>query len=245
MEDGRRWAIETFGGCGVDLRFAVPRVVHEEHNACVDAQEASGHRNTGVYGQFWRGILERFEAFGNLSGAALIRPGRAPYTFPVINGVALFPWRFGHRRDADFGTTPFATSDARDAMFSLPPVNAQLQFDLGVQRPELTEDERELAAIVEASMADRHVTTQQLVVVAISSSVSGLHHLSWGDVVLNGDGCIGWGGFHESLSDLKVEETFALAEAAKTFTSGEPPAKQIGLRALDTKAAAFGERGDA
>lgn len=90
MGDGRRWAIETFGAHGVYIRDLVSRLVREEHTASADAQEASGHRSRGVYGEFWRGILEKFEQFGKLPGATLIRPGQAPYSIPVINGAALF-----------------------------------------------------------------------------------------------------------------------------------------------------------
>jgi len=95
VDQGRRWAIETFGTYGVHIRDLVPRLVREEHTASADAQDASGHRSKGVYGEFWRGILEKFEQFGKLPGATLIRPGQAPYNIPVMNGVALFPWRYG------------------------------------------------------------------------------------------------------------------------------------------------------
>src|SRR5213082_3486600 len=99
METGRRWALETFGRLGPQIRDQLGDMISSEHEASVDAQEASGHRSHGVYGQFWRGILEKFESFGRLPGATLIRPGDAPYKLPVVNEVALFPWRYAKSRE--------------------------------------------------------------------------------------------------------------------------------------------------
>lgn len=244
MEDGRRWAIETFGPHGVHIRNLVPQLVREEHTASADAQEASGHRSKGVYGEFWRGILERFEQFGKLPGATLIRPGQAPYSIPVINGVALFPWRYGRSSDGDLATTPFVTSDARSAMFDLSGVETQPELSLGLPHPELTHEEQKLAEFVLAAMSDAKVTSGKLVVVAISSSIIGLHDMTWGDVDLTADGCVGWGDFHESLMGMKATRPFAVPDENKTFTSGQPPAKHIGLHGDDEAEAAGDDPSD-
>jgi hypothetical protein len=235
VDDGRRWAIETFGAPGVSIRNLVPHLVREEHTASADAQEASGHRSKGVYGEFWRGILEKFEQFGDLPGAALIRPGQAPYRIPVINGVALFPWRYGRDRDGDLATTRFVISEARAAMFDLGDVVTQPELDLGLPRPELTPEEQELAEIVEAAMNDAQVTSGKLVVVAISSSMTGLHSMTWGEVTLNDDGGLEWG-FHENLMEMRATRPFAVPGEGKTFTSGEPPTRRLGLHEEDDAA---------
>jgi hypothetical protein len=235
LEDGRRWAIETFGVAGVHIRDLTPQLVREEHTASADAQEASGHRSKGVYGEFWRGILEKFEQFGKLPGATLIQPGQAPYKIPVINGVALFPWRYNRSHDGDLATTRFDTSEARAAMFDLRNVVVQPELNLGLPRPELTAEEQELAEIVEAAMSDARVTSAKLVVVAISSSVSGLREMMWGEVTLGDDGSLAWG-FHENLMEMTFTKPFAVPGENKTFTSGEPPAKQIGLHDEDEAA---------
>jgi hypothetical protein len=232
VDDGRRWAIETFGAHGVHIRDTVSQLVREEHTASADAQEASGHRSRGVYGQFWRGILERFEQFGQLPGSALIRPGQAPYRIPVVSGVAIFPWRYGGRREGDLSALPFLTSEARAAMFDLSDLEIQQEFDLGLTRPELTAEEEELADIVEQAIRDELVSSGKLVVVAISSSVNGLYDMTWGDVSLGEDGCIRFG-FHESLMGLKPPKPFAVADESQTFTTGEPPAKDLGLQGQD------------
>jgi hypothetical protein len=228
VEDGRRWAIETFGRYGVHIRAEVPQLVREEHVASADAQEASGHRSRSVYGEFWRGVLEKFEQFGSLPGAALIRPGQAPYKIPVVNGVALFAWRYGRTDDGDLATTPFTTSEARAAMFDLGDVVTQPELDLGLPHPELTEEERLLAEVVEAARTDAHVTSGKLVVVAILSSVIALHDMMWGEVTRASDGCLEWG-FHENLMQIGPAAPSAVPDSGRTFTSGEPPAPGVGL----------------
>ena len=90
------------------------------------------------------------------------------------------------------------TSEARAAMFDLSDVVTQPELNLGLPRPELTPEEQELAEIVEAAMSDAQVTSGKLVVVAISSSVIGLHDMTWGEVTLNDDGRLEWG-FRENL----------------------------------------------
>lgn len=229
MEEGRRWAIETFGEFGVHIRARVAELVREEHTALVDAQEASGHRSQGIYGQYWLGILERFEEFDNLPHATLIRPGRAPYRIPVINGVALFAWRWGRARGVEIASVPFATSDARLAMFELESVATQGKFEIGMPDTGLSDEEKELAEAVEAAMADASVTANKVVVVAISSSPMGLHEMTWGEATVTIDGHLQWG-FKEDLQDVAAPRPVGVADSGKSFTSGEPPAKKLRLQ---------------
>lgn len=206
MDDGNRWALETFGERGGWIRREIPRLVGEEHEASQRAQEASDHRSTRVYGQFYDGIAERFETFGNLLGAQMVRPGRAPYRVPVVNGVALFPWRFSSGVDGRIQKTLFATSDARIALTELQPGPVQEMLDLGLPDPGLTDDERQFLAALHAAETDPAVTSGRLVLVAICSSVKGLHSLEWGCVVLVDGGRLDWDGFHESLLGSPPEE---------------------------------------
>lgn len=229
MDEGRRWAIETFGSQGVHIRARVAELVREEHAASADAQDASGHRSRGVYGEFWRGILERFEEFGALPHATLLSPGRAPYKIPVVNGVALFPWRYGRSRDEDLAATPFVTSDARAAVFAMDRDITQAEFDLGIQGPGLTDEEREFAEAVEAAMTDSAVTANKVVVVAISSSPMGLHAMRWGDVTVSADGRLEWG-FVEDLMVLPAAGPVGLVESGRTFAAGDPPTKDLRLQ---------------
>lgn len=229
MEPGRRWAIETFGAAGVQLRTRVAQLVRDEHDASADAQEASGHRSRGVYGQFWRGVLERFEELGQLPHGSLVRPGHAPYKIPVINGVAVFPWRYGRTGHEDLATTSFITSPARLAVTNLETAHAQGELDLGIVPPELTEEERVLAEVVEQTIGGGAGLARKLVVVAISSSPVALHDLRWGEVTLGPDGCIQWS-FCEDLIKVPAGRRVGLVSTDATFTAGEPPAKRLSLR---------------
>lgn len=229
VDEGRRWAIETFGSYGVHIRERIVELIREEHASSADAQEASGHRSRGVYGEFWRGILERFEEFGNLPHAALVRPGRAPYKIPVVNGVAIFPWRYGRTRGEELAATPFVTSGARSGMFALDSAGTQSELNLGLPGPSLTPEEQELADVIEAAISDALVTAGKVVVVAVSSSPMGLHAMSWGEVTITNDGCLEFG-FLEDLIELAPSGPGGAVDSRKTFTAGEPPAKVIRLQ---------------
>ena len=180
-----------------------------------------------MYGLYWRGILERFEQFENLPHATLIRPGKAPYRIPVINGVALFAWRWGRARGQQLESAPFATSDARLAVFELDSVATQGKFEIGMPDPHLTDEERELADAIEAASSDESVTANKVVVVAISSSQMGLHEVSWGEATVTDAGHLDWV-FSEDLLVVPASGPVGVVGDGKSFTSGEPPEK--GLR---------------
>jgi len=224
MDAGRRWALERFGTYGPRIREQIAEMVKEEHEASLDAQEASGHRSHGVYGEFWRGILEKFELFSDLPGATLVRPGEAPYKLPVVNGVALFPWRFAKSRETELAATPFGTSDARVAVSRLRPKPVQGAFDLGLPDAGLSDAERELLETFQSLTQDPVVSSGRLVLVAISSSARGLFSVEWGEVELTSAGFVEWTGFHESLLASAPTRPVSMSPGG-TFTAGEPPSK--------------------
>lgn len=230
MDEGRRWSIEMFGAEGVNIRERVIELVQKEHNASVDAQEASGHRSRGVYGQFWRGILERFEdAFKDLPHVKNVRPGRAPYSIPVVNGTAIFPWRYGNSRDEDLSTKNFATSDARKDLFQMIGLSVQNEFDLGIEHPELNSDEVTLAEYVQSIFDDGESSAVRVVVVAVSSSPLALFDLQWGEAGIGDDGSIIWG-FKESLLELNSMTPLSVVGESKNFQTGEVPEMRIRLQ---------------
>ncbi|MFE3986954.1 hypothetical protein ACWCW7_34810 [Nocardia tengchongensis] len=197
--NGRLWAMRVFGTYGPRIRDEIWRMVQEEHLASANAQDACGHQSQSVYGQFYAGISERFAEFGRLPGAVLARPGRAPYQVPLVNGVALYPWRHSGRPEDGIGSRRFGTSEARLAVANLPPQPVQGMLDLGLPDPGLTEEEQRFAEIAASVMNDPVVTSGKLVVVAICSSARGLHAVEWGEVSLQLDEHLDWTGFHESL----------------------------------------------
>jgi hypothetical protein len=222
MKPGRVRALEIFGEYGPQVREQVAAMVKAEHEASLDAQEASGHRSRSVYGEFWRGLLERFEAFGTLPGATLVRPGEAPYKLPVINGVVLFPWRFAKTRETEFATTRFTTSDARVAVTTLRRPQLQGVLDVHLPSPGTTEEERQLLEALRP--ADPAIASCRLVVVAVSSSVSGLFSAEWGEARLTEAGSIEWVEEPESLLPLVPSKPVSTSPTA-TFTDGAPPAR--------------------
>lgn len=224
MDTNRRWALETFGKHGALIRSRIPALVNEEHVASVDAQEASGHRSTGVYGEFWRGILEKFEEFGNLPGATMVRPDGAPYKIPVINGVALFPWRYSRTLERGIDTVLFGTSDTRSSIANLRPPSLQGELDIEVPDPELTDEERELVSSFESYTKDPVVETGRLVLVAICSSTRGLFDVRWGEAQLGSSGFVTWVTEPEKLFNQAPTRPVSTMPR-RTFTSGPVPEK--------------------
>lgn len=224
MDAGRRWALETFGTYGPALRTRISELVKREHESSLDAQEASGHRSQGVYGQFWRGILEKFEEFDDFPGATMMRPGNAPYKVPVLNGVAVFPWRFAKTKKAELKDTRFGISDARVATTRLHQPAIQESLDLDLPDADLSLEERELITQLQSVRQASEVSSGRLVLVAISSSARGLFTVDWGEVDLDPAGFVHWKGPHESLLSLRPSGPVS-ASPTRTFVSGPVPNK--------------------
>ncbi|VBA53006.1 hypothetical protein LAUMK191_02637 [Mycobacterium attenuatum] len=116
--DERTRCLELFGADGPLIRDQIPDLFANLHARMADAQEVSGQISRGVYGQIWRGAFEELQkAFGHLQGATMFAPQGANYRVVMVNGVAIFAWRYslGHASSAD--TARFATSGARLALF--------------------------------------------------------------------------------------------------------------------------------
>lgn len=222
MDAGRRWVLELLGEYGPEIRARVPKMVQDEHNASLDAQEASAHRSNSVYGEFWRGILEKFESFAKLPDAILIRPGEAPYKIPVVNGVPIFPWRFSSKRGIGFERVLFQTSEARGALSGLQRFETQGILDIDLPKANISEADREFLRTFREVLQDPAVTKDRFVLVAISSSVHGLFSAEWGEAELTPDGYARWVGHHEHLLTLPKSKP-VLTRSTGTFTAGEVP----------------------
>jgi len=230
MDDGRRWAIETFGADGAYIRSRIPEMVRAEQEASADAQEASGHRSRSVFGQFSTGMLERFQEFARLPGGALVRPGQAPYKVAVVNGVALYPWRYGDGRQGEASQVPFATSDARTALFELGPAPIQAELDLGLSRPDLSAEDAALVALLREEEGAEAERPRKVVVVAIACSMVGVQDTRWGEVSLTTDGFLKWQEA-ETLVHLTPTAPTSVLDGTRTFLAGEPPRKALRLQA--------------
>lgn len=226
MDAGAHWAASTFGEAGLAIRARIPEMVRAEQEASADAQDASGHRSLSVFGQFWRGMLERFEEFGALPGVTFANPGRAPYRVPVINGVVLFPWRYGDGRQGPVNGVPFATSFAREALFKLGPLPVQDQFDFGVDLARPAPENAALAAAIMTAAIGDGGQRPKVVVVAIAASKVGVQDITWGEVQLSPDGHLEFLD-GESLMAVTGSGPARVADSDRTFRAGEPPRKDL------------------
>jgi hypothetical protein len=111
-------------------------------------------------------------------------------------------------------------------MFDLDDVPLQGKLDVGMPDPDLTDVEKELAETVEAAINVDSVTTNKVVVVAISSSPMGLHAVSWGEARLAEGGHLEWA-FSEDLADVAAPGPVGAVDSRKTFTTGELPKKEL------------------
>ncbi|MCD9197470.1 hypothetical protein [Aeromicrobium wangtongii] len=200
-EGGRKWALETFGPDGAKVRAKLPTVMKALHTRMADAQDASGMRARGVYGNIWRGALETLvDEFGKLQGAFLFTPKGANYKVVCLNGTLLFPWRFSTDDPAAISNANLITSPARLALFTQARPVQEEELDLDFERPELTDADREILTSYGSHIARAKSEARSVVLIAYSSSSTGLHSLEWGDVKsVDGDtGHVEWD-FHESL----------------------------------------------
>lgn len=231
MDAGRQWVLENLGTYGPRIRESVAGAVRDEHAASLDAQDASGHRSQGVYGEFWKGVLERLEPLGALPGVSLERPGAARYRVPVVNGFAIFPWRFARSRRTRLDETLFTTSPTRSSLLELPaPQHEQVALELNLPDAGLTEEDLQVLKHYESIVTAGTPSVTRLLLVAISSSSSGLFSAEWGEAHAGAGGCLAWvqTGFHENL--LAVPSAPVSASPSKTFTSGLPPTVTVGTR---------------
>jgi hypothetical protein len=114
-------------------------------------------------------------------------------------------------------------------MFGIRATALQGELNLGLAYPELSQEEQELAHVVESAIDDSSVTSGKVVVVAISSSPLGLYAMRWGQVSVANDGLLKWG-FEEDLIGVTATGPVGAVDSRKTFTTGEPPAKGIRLQ---------------
>src|SRR5690606_20470134 len=182
MDESHDWALRILGPHGPTLRERIPQLVREAHAASVTSQESSGQQSAKTYGLVSTGILERFRCFGEFAGATLISPGGATYWVPVMNHIAIFPWRFADRPGKRMEDTTFSRSRARAELSKLPrqPIQGTLGFDVSRSKPVPISNDPALASKVEGILNHPEVHAGGFVLVAISSSRHELYSVEWG-----------------------------------------------------------------
>ncbi|ORB85482.1 hypothetical protein B1987_18705 [Mycobacterium kansasii] len=234
--DERTRCLELFGADGPLIRDQIPDLFANLHARMADAQEVSGQISRGVYGQIWRGAFEELQkAFGHLQGATMFTPQGANYRVVMVNGVAIFAWRYslGHASSAD--TARFATSGARLALFEQTRPELPQQFDFGIERSHLIDEDVEILNSRAANLAQVLADAKSTVVIAYASSVDGLHSLEWGLVShIDKRGYLHWGDFHEKLNMGEGELVVVGIHEPGDFASGEVPSRVVKLRETES-----------
>ena len=229
---GRIGSLELFGADGPLIREKIPAIFADLHSRMADAQQVSGQISRGVYGQIWRGAFEDLQkAFGGMQGASHFTPEGANYRVVIVNGVALFAWRYSLDHASSAETARFATSGARLALVEQPRPELTQELDFEIERPHLTDDDAEVLKGRAENLAQVMADAKATVVIAYASSVDGLHALEWGIVShIDKEGYLHWGDFHEKFdvdgNQLAIVETHEVGE----FASGEVPARIVEVR---------------
>lgn len=193
--EGRAWLLERFGADGQRLRTGMPAMLWRRHLGMADAQERAPMKSQAVYGQIWRAVHDGMEEdFGSLPTAQLYRPPSAPYKVLVVNGTALFPWRYAHDAvtDLDQASLGAHVSPTRQLVLAGVAVPDMLPLgDLPTDESDSeTAEEIEFHRTVFREVASAH----PVVVVAYASNPTSLLSAYWGDVRhLHADGTLDWG----------------------------------------------------
>jgi hypothetical protein len=197
-----------------------------------DAQEVSGQISRGVYGQIWRGAFEELQkAFGHLQGAAMFTPEGANYRVVIVNGVAIFAWRYSLDHASSADTARFVTSGARLALFEQTRPELPQELDFEIERSHLSDEDVEFLNSRAANLAQVLADAKSTVVIAYASSVDGLHSLEWGLVShIDKQGYLHWGDFHEKLNVGEGQLVVVGTHEPGDFASGDVPPRVIELR---------------
>lgn len=197
MEDfkSRAWLIERFGADGSRLRTEIPPLLQYCHRGMADAQERAPMKSQAVYGQIWRSVHDAIEEdFRSLTTAQFYRPPSAPYKVLVVNGTALYPWRYAHDAVTDLDNASFGldvsptrkTILAGVAVPDLLPLGDLSPSDISAE--EADEIERHRAAFRETA------AEHPVVVIAYASNPAAFLTAIWGDInQLREDGTLEWG----------------------------------------------------
>lgn len=228
IDEGRAWALRTLGADGALVREQISAIIRDCHEKMANAQAEADMKHTGVYGQIWRKCLDEFVAvLGRLPSADIIP--RRGYNLVSFNGAVLFPWRFARERSTDIGSRPFAVSDTRVSLFTRERDLAQQRLDIEFERPELTEEERELLD-AETKALEETLTSHRVVVVPYASNPYALHSIDWGEATLGADGYLTFASM-ESLLDVGTGSLVDVAPAEdESFSDGPIPRPQLGVK---------------
>lgn len=233
---GRNWSLKLFGADGPLIRERIPSMFADLHARMADAQQVSGQISRGVYGQIWRGAFEDLQKeFGHLQGAGLFTPEGANYRVVIVNGVAIFAWRYSLDHTSSAETARFATSSARLALLEQPRPDLTAELDFGIERTHLDENDVQLLKGRAEDLAHVLADAKATVVIAYASSVDGLHSLEWGQIShIDQEGYLHWGDFHEKLNVDEGQLALIEVHEPGQFASGEVPRRVVEVKEAES-----------
>lgn len=226
IEDGRAWALETFGEDGVQIRELVPEIIRECHEKMANAQAEADMKHNGPYGYIWQRCLEQFSGqLGRLPTAERVNLPKSPYKLVAFNSVRLFPWRYARESGVDLATPLFAVSDTRSSLWGQS--EREERLNIPFDHPELSAAEQAIVDKRKAYLASALQDRSRVVVVGYASNSSGLHSIDWGEARLTSDGHLQCEDT-ESLLSLRGG-VLADANSGTTFNQGPIPRPQLGV----------------
>lgn len=229
IDEGRAWALKTFGPDGVLVREQISAIIRNCHEKMANAQAEAEMTHSGVYGQIWRKCLDEFVAVLGKLPSAEILPLRG-YKLVAFNGVALFPWRFARERSADIGSQPFAVSNTRISLFEQERNQMPPRLDIEFDHPELTTEELALLDAESTALGSVMSTQPRVVVVPYASNPFALHSVDWGEATLGEDGYLTFESM-ESLLEIGVGTLIDINPAEEdAFSEGPIPRPQLGVK---------------
>lgn len=230
IEDGRAWALDTFGVDGVLIREQIPGILRDCHEKLANAQMEAEMKHAGVYGQIWRKAPDEFYAvLGKLPSAEIVSV--RGYKLVAFNGTIIFPWRFARESTTDIESRPFATSDGRISLFSQDVERlVQSRLNIEFEHPELSEAELGKLSAEGEALRETLSLYANVVVVAYASNPSALHSIDWGKATLGEDGYLT---FEATESLLKIGPNALMdvdTVAEESFSDGPIPRPQLGVK---------------
>lgn len=229
VDEGRAWALKTFGADGVLVREEIPSIIRNCHTSMANSQAESGMKHTGVYGNIWRKCLDEFvHILGKFPSAEII--SRRGYKLVSFNGVILFPWRYARELSTDITSKPFAISETRISLFELEYDTGQQRLDIDFEHPELTQEEQELLEAEYAALQEELSSFHRVVIVPYASNPSALHSINWGEATMDSAGYLNFKTL-ESLLNIEPSSLADLSPAEnESFSDGPIPRPQLGAR---------------
>lgn len=210
------WVQETFGPVGGILREGLLKLILECHNNLANAQDVSKQKHEGIYGNMSRRVMEGIvEKWGDLPEFKVIK--HREYKFLAINGVILFPWRYGKDATCKIESCDFNPrgSRLRHLLFEKGD-ESQLCLDLGSEVLNQLQD-----------VAGKY----DVVIVGYASSPSALYNIEWGEAILD-NGFLDFS-FRERLFDNNVSGVGSMDIIAvnnEAFDAGPIPYLQLEIQ---------------